>query len=127
MKEIDIKNLNPNDKLFECNKHYIKVRLNCEEQHKDKGFWGPEALCFNLTASVCDKEGKAIALRGSRHLVMPHQVVIPLVNNPDINNEALMEEVGKLVRKTVAYSQHLEAAQFLEKTWNRKSPDKKKG
>ena len=100
----------------------VKVRLIKKEILSSNKLYGPQAVSFFLTASVCDKNGKALIDNDGRAAIIPHTVTIPLLEtglNQKAIKKGLDDAIKPLVQKTVDWARTRAAADQVLAAWEK--------
>ncbi len=118
--EIKSTGLKKTDRIFKKGNTYIKVRLLAKEIHEKNKMSGPGAISFQLTASVCGKDGKALPDKDGRFAILPHTLTLPLMELGQTEKqveEKLEEALNSLIDKTLSWHKTRKAAEKAFKAW----------
>lgn len=120
--EIKIKGTNPTDKVFKCDGYLVKVRLLKKEIVPANKILGPTALSLHLSASICNRRGKAIPRDGGRYCVLPHTITLPVIS-PDPERRGLKNELENILKplilQTVNWHKNLKVLDEVISGWER--------
>ena len=128
MNEINLKGLNPTDRVFECDECLVKIRLEKKEIVQNGKIFGPEAISLKFTASVCDKNGKAIPRARDRYCILPKTVTLPVMQLDPRKNlgKEINDILEPLIRQAVDWHMALDASENFVKAWEKTKPASKK-
>ncbi len=119
-KEIKIAGLKPSDRVFKCQETLVKVRVLSKEILDNRKLIGPTALSIQISASICDKKGKALPDSEGRFAILPHTITLPLLdlgkNEMDFRN-VLENALPPLIEKSVVWQKNRQAAKSALKGW----------
>lgn len=118
--EVQIKGTNLTDKVFRCDGHLVKVRLVKKEITPSNKILGPTALALHLSASICNKRGKAIPRDDGRYCVLPHTVTLPVISR-DPEQKGLQTELDEilepLIQQAVNWHKNLKSLDEMISAW----------
>lgn len=125
IKPLKMEGLKKSDRVYKFAGYFVKIRLLKNEISGANKKFGPLALSFTITASLCDKNGKAMDDGEGKFAILPYTLTIPLIEagpTQEAIKKGLEEAIQPLIRKTIRWAKSRKAAEKVLADWEETKP-----